>query len=245
MADELRDLRDDGVAEPSKAVHSAGNPIIHSTNTGFGVPPMARLRSTMDGVPHPFAYWPDRRFRSARSFAAIHAASDLPSYCVCGVGNNPNSIPRMRGADGGSWNTVPDRIIPERGKVSENGSHPETEQTCDVFHNDELWSYFANDPAILFPKTRSRTFDARSLSSSGNVLAREPAADDIDGNSVSSKSVGCEVSNVMVDRNIGPVFRQHAAGVVLDFAEGDSLKAARALQAKAESRRCPKKDQAL
>lgn len=190
----------------------------------------------MDGVPHPFAYWPDRRFRSARSFAAIHAASDLPSYCVCGVGNNPNSIPRMRGADGGSWNTVPDRIIPEREKVSENGSHPETEQTCDVFHNDELWSYFANDPAILFPKTRSRTFDARSLSSSGNVLAREPPADDVDvGNSIPSKSVGAEFSNVFIYRHPRPMLRQYAPTERLDLTERHGFKSTRALKPKGES----------
>ena len=52
----------------------------------------------------------------------------LPASTVCGVGNNPDAISAVRGANGGSWNTVPDRIVPERGQVSENGSHPERKQ---------------------------------------------------------------------------------------------------------------------
>jgi hypothetical protein len=46
----------------------------------------------------------------------------------------------VRGADGGSWDTIPDRIIPERGQVSENSSHPETKQAWDVLHDDEARS---------------------------------------------------------------------------------------------------------
>src|SRR5262245_33207425 len=37
--DPFRDLRDDRVAEPSKAVHPSGNPMSHSTHVGFNVPP--------------------------------------------------------------------------------------------------------------------------------------------------------------------------------------------------------------
>ena len=36
--DDFRDLRDDGVAEGSKAVHSAGYPMSHSTHVGFNPP---------------------------------------------------------------------------------------------------------------------------------------------------------------------------------------------------------------
>jgi hypothetical protein len=57
-----------------------------------------------------------------------------------GVGNNPHSVAPVRGADGASRYAVPDRIIPERGKVSENGSHPETKQAWDVLHDDEAGS---------------------------------------------------------------------------------------------------------
>jgi hypothetical protein len=56
------------------------------------------------------------------------------------VGNDPDPVPPVRGTDGGSWYTVPDSIIPERGNVSEYGSHPETKQAWDVLHDDEAGS---------------------------------------------------------------------------------------------------------
>ena len=36
--DDLDDLRDDGISEASKAVHPTGNPISHSTQSGFSLP---------------------------------------------------------------------------------------------------------------------------------------------------------------------------------------------------------------
>ena len=36
--DDLRDLRDDGVSEASKAVHPVGYPMSHSTHVGFNRP---------------------------------------------------------------------------------------------------------------------------------------------------------------------------------------------------------------
>jgi hypothetical protein len=72
-------------------------------------------------------------------------------------------------------------------------------------------------------------------------LAREAARDDINGNSIPSKNVGCEGSNVMVYRHLRPVFRQYAAGEFFDFAERYGLETACAFQAKAESADAAKK----
>jgi hypothetical protein len=51
-------------------------------------------------------------------------------------------------------------------------------------------------------------------------LARPASADDIDGNSVSSKSSGVKGAHIVIDRNIRPVAPQNAAGVFFDFAKG-------------------------
>ena len=40
LADPFRDLRDDGIAEGSNSVNPSGNPMSHSTHTGFNVPPI-------------------------------------------------------------------------------------------------------------------------------------------------------------------------------------------------------------
>jgi hypothetical protein len=106
------------------------------------------------------------------------------------VGNNPDPVAPVRGADGGSRYTVPDSIIPERGKICENSSKPGTKETWHVFHDDDVGSYLANKSCVLAPQTRSRTFDASALASVGEVLAGEPSADGVDiGDTVSSKSV--------------------------------------------------------
>jgi hypothetical protein len=39
-----------------------------------------------------------------------------------GVGNNPDPVSLVRGANGGRWYAIPFRIVPERGQVSENNS---------------------------------------------------------------------------------------------------------------------------
>jgi hypothetical protein len=72
----------------------------------------------------------------------------MPSI-VFGVGNNPDPISSVRGANGGSWDAIPRRIVPERGQASENVSHPETKQAWDVLHDDETGSKLANEPRIF------------------------------------------------------------------------------------------------
>jgi hypothetical protein len=140
----------------------------------------------------------------------------------------------VRGANGRSWYTVPDRIEPERGQVSENGSHPETKQAWDVLHDDEVGSNLANEAPVFAPETRSRTFEASSLASEGNVLAREPAADDIDGNSIGSKPCAGEGSHVVVAGNVWPVLGKHSSTERINLAEGDGCEAAGTFEAKAE-----------
>jgi hypothetical protein len=61
----------------------------------------------------------------------------LPYVVAVGVGNDPNAIPSVRGADGGRRYTVPLRIIPARGQLSENTSKPSSKERCDILHDDD------------------------------------------------------------------------------------------------------------
>lgn len=65
-----------------------------------------------------------------------------------------------------------------------------------------------------------------------NVLAGEAAANDV--NSSCGKSVGCERSDVIVNRDSRPMLRQHAPAEWINLAERDRLETASALEAKAE-----------
>jgi hypothetical protein len=57
-------------------------------------------------------------------------------FPVIRVGNNPDAISDVIGANVASWYAMPLRVIPERGQVSENICHPETKQAWRVLHDD-------------------------------------------------------------------------------------------------------------
>jgi hypothetical protein len=66
-------------------------------------------------------------------------------------------------------------------------------------------------------------------------LAWESTTDDIDGNSIGSKSLARKGSYIVIAGHLRPVFRQHPPAEWIDFAKGNGLKAARALKAKVEA----------
>jgi hypothetical protein len=66
-------------------------------------------------------------------------------------------------------------------------------------------------------------------------LAGEAATDDINGNSISEKSVGCEFADVFIYWHLWPVFCQYAAWERFDLAKCDCLAEAGTFQAKAKT----------
>jgi hypothetical protein len=53
-----------------------------------------------------------------------------------GVGNKPDPVAPVRGANGASRDAVPLRVIPARGQVPENTLHSSSKESCDVLHDD-------------------------------------------------------------------------------------------------------------
>lgn len=212
VADELGDMGDYGVSEGANSVHPTGKHMISSASVGV---------------------YQSRPI----NFLAFEQALLPPGPCLpfTGVGNNPDTISLLRGANVVSRYAMPFCVIPERGQVSENGAHAETKQACCVFHKDELRSYLASQSAVFRPQSRPLTLHSGSPSDETDVLAGEPSADDIDGNSVSGQSVGCEFSNVMVAGDLGPVLLEDAARELLDLAEGDGLKPASPFEAQTKA----------
>lgn len=66
-------------------------------------------------------------------------------------------------------------------------------------------------------------------------LTGEAAADDINGNSIGSKPIGGEFSDIIVNRHPRPMFSQYALAEWINFAERDRLESARAFKAKVEA----------
>jgi hypothetical protein len=59
---------------------------------------------------------------------------------LSGVGKYPNPVADMWRTNGGRWNALPLRVIPDLGQVSENSPNSLSKQSCDVFHDDEARS---------------------------------------------------------------------------------------------------------
>jgi hypothetical protein len=213
--DDFRDLRDDGVAEGSNLVHAGSKPIIHATYAGFGMPVLpskiTRASSSLWALVRP------RRLKLSMAVWGLRG----PRLVALGVGNNPNPISDVGGSEVTSSQATPPSIKPERGQVSENSANSPDNQICDVFHNDDAGSNFANEASIFGPQTAPFSFDAAKFTGFRNVLAGEPTADDINGNSICSEAIGGEFTDIGIAGNAGPVLGEDSATEGVDLAEGD------------------------
>lgn len=204
-----------------------------SPNSGVGTTPLQAIAWAQFIKPStpPFETFLERE--------VCDGGSEVRMAATVSVGHKPNPISSMRGSKGCSRYTVPLRIKPETGQVSENSAKPSSpfssKQVCDVLHEDVLRSKLASQTDNLRPQTRAFALHARAKSSNRQVLAGKPSADDVNGNSIGSKSFCGEGSDVIVARDLGPVFRQHAAAEWFDLAERDGLEAACALKAEREA----------
>ena len=167
---------------------------------------------------------------------AVERLKSFPSRAA-GVGNDPEPVASVRCANGGSRNAVPLRIIPDLGQPSENSLQPSIKQRCDVLHDDVPGSKLANDAEIFDPKAGPSAVKSEGFRRVGNanVLAGEAAADDINADAVTNKSVCGEGSHVVINRNLRPVLRQDPPAVGLDLAKGDGLEATSPLQPEREA----------
>jgi hypothetical protein len=252
-ADQLRNLWDYGVPEGSNSVHIGGNPISHSTNSGFGMPVACSAQAVASskrcqedrpaeisfaiavcGFRAPrFAALGVGQYRSAAANPLRGSLAILPRFCGSlwrGVGHNPYPVTLVRGANVGSWYAMPLRIIPDRGQGSENGIQPSRKQRADVLQDDEARSQFANKTGDLVEQAAA--FPAQSGAEPGkaDILAGEPATDNIDGNSIGSKSFAGKLSHIGVAGDTRPMLGEDAAGEVFDFAECDGFKSTSSLQ---------------
>jgi hypothetical protein len=98
----------------------------------------------------------------------------VPYCCAVGVGSNePDSVSLVGSSDMARSQHSPPRIVPHRGKITEDHGKPSANKERAVFHEDEAGSNFADDARHLSPQSAPRSGDTGSTSGSGDVLARE------------------------------------------------------------------------
>jgi hypothetical protein len=96
-----------------------------------------------------------------------------------GVGQYPDALASVGSACVTRSHNTPPRIIPQRGKVSEDSGKSSSHKQRAVFHEDEARQYLTDNACHLAPQSAALSRDACALSGAGNVLAREAASDDI------------------------------------------------------------------
>jgi hypothetical protein len=149
--------------------------------------------------------------------------------------NGPNSVALVIGTNGESRYAIPPSIKPERGQRPENVSEPSTKQLCDVFHNDDRGVDFTNEAMIFPPQTAALTFEASALARKANVLAGEPADDNVNGNSIGSKDFSGEFADIIVNPHSGKLVLHDALAERQHFAERDGPEPACSFEAKVKT----------
>lgn len=106
-------------------------------------------------------------------------AISLPT--VVGIGSqDPESVSLVRGADVARSQHIPRRIIPERGQLTEHDAESANSEVWAILHERVSGSNFANDASELRPETAALAGDPGAFARARDVLAGEPARDDVD-----------------------------------------------------------------
>src|SRR3546814_19133185 len=74
---------------------------------------------------------------------------------AAGVGNNPDTISRVRSANAGSEDTMPLRIIPERCEAMEDDVQSASAEGGHIFNDDPFGLQLADEAEILKPHARA------------------------------------------------------------------------------------------
>jgi hypothetical protein len=134
-------------------------------------------------------------------------------------------------AKGSSGNDLPFRVIPARGQITDDSIQSEAKQSATVLHDDVSGSNLANDPVVFGPQPASLAVDPGPLPGVADVLAREPAADEV---GTLGEHVGAQGADVIVPPDVRPVLRQNLPAERVDLHLPDA-RHARAFKPEVES----------
>lgn len=113
---------------------------------------------------------------------------------------------------------MPFRIVPERGQRPEYTVETASEEGFDVLHDDDAWSYLANESDELEEQSAARAVEARSVACDADVLTRESAAHDVDVCvPVSCKYIRIKRANVSVSLGLRPANLKYSLRKLVDL----------------------------
>lgn len=139
------------------------------------------------------------------------------------MGEYPDALSAVGGAEVVGSEHEPVRIVPELGQVSEYDSEPPRSEYWGVFHVNVCGSYLAYQAGEVFPEAGALASDACAFAGCGDVLAGEAAAEDVD---VAAPGPAFERGDVVPDGEGGQLAvalagEEDGAGIGLDLAGAD------------------------
>jgi hypothetical protein len=137
----------------------------------------------------------------------------------------------MRGIDGASWNNKWDGAVSDAFQVRKAAleAHPVVNKASDIFANDPSTLYSFNNSQHFRPEI-SVILCASPLPGNGEGLARKTPADEVN----SSKSICVDGSDVVIDRDVGPVLSQDGLAELVLLTKGNCPKRSGSFESKAE-----------
>ena len=127
----------------------------------------------------------------------------MPASSVVGVdrfGDDEDALSLVRSPGVGRSNNAPSSVIPEAGKVSNDGIESEGNMPPDILQHDEAGSKYANGSSDVRPEVAG-VIGALSVSCVGERLAGVARRENVDG--LDCRPIG--QLHVAMIRNVGPV----------------------------------------
>jgi hypothetical protein len=163
---------------------------------------------------------------------ALNFSRSVTLSLAVGVSHNPDPVASVRGIDGASWNNKWRGLIPEAFQVRKAAREAQrlVNKASHIFANDPLRPYVCNKGSHDRPEV-AVIFCASLLPGCGPRLTRKAAAEDVN----SSISICINGSNVVVDRDIGPVLSEDGLAEGVLFTEGNCPKRSGCFKPEAEA----------
>jgi hypothetical protein len=127
---------------------------------------------------------------------------------------------------------VPLRIIPERSEPPEHDIQSATAKDGNVFGDDVARARFCDDPEHFEPEAGTDAGESLAAPGCADVLTRKATADNVNDARISG---GTEPSNVMENRNAGPVLTENRSRVRVRLTERDGAESAGSFEPKTET----------
>ena len=146
-----------------------------------------------------------------------------------GVCNNPDPVSSVVGIDGRSRNNERPCGVVHTFQVRKHFVEAHADVPSNILSKHPSGPAFVHEPSHFRPEV-TVIFLAPSLPGHTKGLAWVSSADEVHR----PNCVGSELSDVLMDRGVGPVFGKHSSAIGVNLAEGDGVHS-RSFETKAKS----------